>query len=97
MNVYYNWGRWVVHCPSLDCVGAERVVRGQTATVCQCHDVDLCDHGPLCATPFTVQWPDDPEAIEAATAVRRIANRNWHPHETVTDLRVENQEHGVQI
>ena len=97
MNAYYNWGRWIVHCSSPDCVGATLLgleARREIA-ICECHDTDICGHGPVCATAIPVVWPADPEAIVEITAGRPVGNRNWYPHETVADLVAENFEHGV--
>ena len=97
MNVYYNWGRWIVHCSSPDCVGATLLsleVRREIA-ICECRDTTICSHGPICATPIPVSWPDNPEAIVEITANRPVGNRNWYSSETIADLEDENLEHGL--
>lgn len=63
--------------------------------VCDCRDESICQHGPICATLIPVVWPDDPEAIVGLTVNRPIPNRNWYPHESIDDLRAENELHGV--
>ena len=99
MSVYYNWGRWVIHCSSPDCVGATLLSldtrRG--IAICECRDTTICSHGAICATPIPVLWPDNAKAIVAVTAERPVMNRNWYPSETVADLEAENLEHGAVV
>ena len=42
-------------------------------------------------------WPEDPKQIEDICAHRPLANRNWHPWETIDVLRGENIEHGIRV
>lgn len=93
--VFLNWGRWVVQCPSNDCVAAEKLDAGATAVVCRCTDQQVCAHGPHCSTIIEPVWPANPDVIEATVAARRIEHRNWLPGETLDDLLAENAAHGV--
>lgn len=58
---------------------------------------------PLCRNKVAgwrwrpVVLPAEREAIEAALLARPdVATRNWHPGETVDDLRRENRDHGLE-
>lgn len=93
--VVYNWGRWIVNCPSKDCLAAVQVDMGATSTACDCRDTQICTHYPFCGTLITLVWPENPEAIVEACAARPVPNRNWYPPETVDDLYAENELHGV--
>jgi len=98
ITAYYNWGRWVAECPEPDCFGAEQLDRNQTAFECNCVAPGVCRHSSLrCGAEAFVSWPDDPETIEAVCEPRPVNNRNWHPYETVEDLRRENLDHGLEV
>lgn len=97
MNVYYNFGRWVVHCPSNDCLAAERVEPNIESVECRCKPGSLCQHGNPCGTEILLEWPENVEEIEQVTAARPIRNRHWLPGETIEDLKRENLLHGVRL
>ena len=88
-----NHGRWVVACPS--CSSAQLADPDDPRFFC-----DRCanaDHGGGWAR---VQFPKPAElaAIEAVLAARPSDEyRNWSPPETVADLVVENEAHGVPV
>lgn len=84
MQAYFNWGRWVVDCPT--CNSAEQMQ--PKAAVFYCRE---CGHtGP-------VEWPENPAEIEEVLAKRpKRDNRNWRPGETLEALRLENVLHGVE-
>lgn len=98
-DVFYNWGRWKVQCPSPDCLGVEEVRPGKRLAVCTCRDPQMgggiCTHGPVCGTLIRLAWPENPREIEDACVGRPVQNRNWHPGETLEDLEAENLIHGV--
>lgn len=95
MNVYHNYGRWIVDCPSVNCLASVRAEMGLTMMLCDCHDDTICQHGPVCATPIPLEWPNNPGAIVEVLAGRQIPNRNWVPGESLKDLELENLERGV--
>ena len=95
IDAYLNWGRWVVHCASNECVSAARVQPMQAYSECQCADTDVCAHGPVCGTRARIRWQADPAAVELAVRRRPVQNRNWLPGQTLTDLHTENIAHGV--
>lgn len=103
MTAYYNYGRWVVDCPSPDCRGALRVTDNPMVVsiwmTCDCQDESVCDHQQIpCGVSFEVFLPEDRQEIETITGLRpRRANRNWKPGETVRDLKAENLRHGVRV
>lgn len=78
-----NQGRWIVDCPVDGCAEASLVFDADPRFVCV-----TCGAGP-----FLVMLPAEREGIEAALDERPAVNRNWHPGETVGDLRVENRLH----
>lgn len=94
-QVFHNWGRWVAHCDSLNCVSAALVEVGQETFACQCRDTQICQHGPICGTVTFLSWPADPEGVETVLAPRALANRHWYPHESIEDLKLENEVHEV--
>ena len=110
MKVSYNWGRWIASCPSPGCLGVIEVHIGQSGVVCDCQDTQICDHtnpqlvnlvperqALICGTEIPLEWPADPEAIIAICARRALRHRNWHPGETIDELKAENLTHGVGL
>ena len=93
VDVYHNWGRWVADCPQ--CPNAEHYgpdrhtghVRGLTRTGFICS---------LCGYVGRPVWPKRRPDIEGLLA-RRVspAEQNWLPGETLGDLQLENDLHGV--
>lgn len=81
-----NQGRWIVDCPS--CPGAQ--LASPEVDRFFCVDCLNVAHG---GQWLPVQWPEpqDRDAIEAALLARpAIANRSWHPGETIGTLLAEN-------
>lgn len=100
--VYVNRGRWVVDCPSDECMGAGgRWAYLALDTVGEPRYFHRCtgDHtGPGCGTPFSLLWPalDEAEAIiEELRHRSSVETRNWRPGETVECLVKENTDHLV--
>ena len=97
---YVNHGRWVAHCDTDDCAGAERVwpggqIRenrdgrkyGIARTVMHCAN---CEH------TSRVTFPDDRKRIDKLLSRRPVPEtRNWHPGETTAILLEENTAHGL--
>lgn len=98
-----NYGRWIVACPADDChaslkVEASELVASLPVT-CDCRDDFVCDHPRVpCGTEFSVRFPAERLEIERLLNLRpHRRNRNWHPHESVDDLKAENLRHGVGV
>lgn len=84
-----NHNAWKVCCP--DCNGAEYLWIDTPFFMCQ-----SCWNGAVDGRWRRVIVPPNRLAIEAAIRCRPLPeNRNWHPSETIEDLRRENQEHGL--
>lgn len=83
-----NWGRWIARCPAGLCTNAVQISRWQQRFECA---------GPgSCGWTTQVEWPADPEAIEALLAMRPdFKTRSWQPGETLQDLIHENAAHDV--
>lgn len=80
-----NMGRWIVRC-SL-CPAAARPPFHTPAVQCY-----------ACGTVTEIVWPSEQmrRGVERLLMMRpNWANRNWLPHETLTDLMWENGQHGV--
>lgn len=83
-----NWGRWIARCPAGLCTNAVAVNRHQQRFTC------LGEGG--CGWTSPLEWPMDPEMIEALLSVRPdVRTRSWLPGETLDDLAVENAQHGL--
>lgn len=78
-----NQSRWIVDCPVEGCAEASLVFATDPRFVCV-----TCGAGP-----YLVVLPAERDGIEEALGERPEMNRNWHPGETVGDLRVENRVH----
>lgn len=99
---YLNHGRWVAHCQTLNCNGAERLWPGGEIR----HHPNsgkpygisgdgemICDN---CERTTTVIFPDDKSDIDKVVAQRPVLEtRNWVPGETSEDLVEENVAHGL--
>lgn len=87
--VEVNDSRWLVKCPA--CNGAQVAHKTDRRFFC----ID-CLNETAGGLWVTVDWPDDPDAIEAALDARPVAHtRGWVPGETVADLLAENAAHQV--
>lgn len=87
LPVRANWGRWVADCATFWCTNAWMPDLHQQMWRCS-----------TCGLDTEITWPVDPVAIEAVLLMRVNPNdRNWEPGETVTDLLLENIEHGVPV
>jgi hypothetical protein len=101
-RAYVNHGRWVAHCATPSCAGAERVWPGGK--------VQHRDKIPLpfgvtaagvlhcanCGRTSSVEFPVDRKQINKILGRRPVPEtRNWFPGETVEDLNVENTVNGV--
>jgi hypothetical protein len=84
---YVNWGRWVADCPC-GCGGAELVEPDQPFMCASCWNRG--------GAWLPVAWPAERAQIERTLVERSDARtRNWHPRESVADLRHENRSHGL--
>lgn len=83
-----NWGRWIARCPAGLCTSAVQVRRWQQRFEC------TGEGG--CGWTAPIQWPDDPEMIEAILGLRPdVRTRSWLPGESLDDLIAENARHGL--
>ncbi len=83
-----NWGRWIVRCPRPFCTNAIQVNRWEQAFTCA--------GAGGCGWSSPIEWPPDPEGIEALLSMRPDATtRNWLPGETLQQLLIENSTHDV--
>lgn len=83
--VLVNWSRWISRCSGPGCRNAWQVEI--TAVLWMCHD---------CWTVNRPAWPADLGAIAYVLAQRPDPfTRNWEPGETITDLLMENAQHGI--
>ena len=81
-----NHGRWITNC--LWCNSAQEASRNDRLFYCA-----KCQNEPIGNATVRVEWPDEPDAIEALLLERPFReNRNWEPHESVADLGRENTE-----
>lgn len=71
--VVVNHGRWLIECPGIGCSGAQHASRDDHRFFCtDCHNAWLDTRWA------PTVWPDDPDAIDAALAVRPVEYRNWN-------------------
>lgn len=82
-----NHGRWIVRCPVFiddanrtTCSGAQIASRDDHRFFCV-----ECGNPHVDGRWLPVAWPDDPDAIDAALAVRPVTYQNWEgePVETL--------------
>lgn len=81
---YVSDGRWVADCPSCNAgiaIHPEWHVAGCFECYTQYQRITVPG-----------QWQD----VEVALQPRPLRNQNWLPHETVSDLRIENAARGVR-
>jgi len=76
-----NHGRWIAECP---CNGAEFVEPGKPM---------ICGS---CGAVHKVEFPRNRPKLEGLLVGRPVANQNWKPGESATDLEAENVLHGVR-
>lgn len=89
LEVYVNHGRWVVDCP--DCRNAQLAHRTDHRFLC-----NNCGNGAVDGLWRLTVWPDNAAAIEQELERRADPQtQNWHPGETVVDLRNERIAHTV--
>lgn len=88
-------GRWIADCPGDDCGGAEFVsFDNPVFFCCECRNAEW-DHRLL---PVLLPGAKIKGQVEAYLCARPVpATRNWHPSETVKQLRDENREHGIRL
>jgi hypothetical protein len=86
-HAYANHGRWVAVCShAAYCDAAAHLERFQDGFICEC------------GRATTVVWPsgDMVFGVERLLSMRpHPKNRNWLPVETLTDLMLENGQHGI--
>jgi hypothetical protein len=98
---YKNQGRWVAHCSTDGCDGAERVwPGGQIRERKDGRKYGISRSGVLhcanCGLTSEVSFPDDQGAIDRILACRPVPEtRNWLPTDTVESLAEENMAHGL--
>lgn len=81
-----NCGRWIARCPRPYCTNALALEREQAGFV--------CEGGLACGMAAPLEWPADPDAIEAILLQRPVpTTRNWLPGETLQQLLEENAVH----
>jgi hypothetical protein len=86
-----NHGRWIADCP-FGCMGAEYVdLTNPEFFCCNCRNADVKNH----LVPIDLPPIRRANAIESLLMRRKIVNRNWHPGESLKDLRDENVVYGV--
>lgn len=84
---YVNHGRWVVDCP--DCNNAQLACRTDHRFLC-----NECGNIVVGGLWRVVVWPTKADAIEQTLSSRPLANQNWNPGQTITDLKAEQVIHG---
>ncbi len=77
---YVNHNRWVADCPY--CGAGIGLLPEVSPVTCL-----------ECGESYTVTWPKDREAIEEVLTCRPRKSRHWLPHETIDDLKRENEQH----
>lgn len=88
-RVRFDVDRWLVDCPNPDCASAQYASWSDRRFFC----VD-CDNGHVGGRWLPVEWPDDPEGIEAVMLVRPAKHRLMAAGETLAELRDENVAQG---
>jgi hypothetical protein len=97
---FVNHGRWVAHCETDGCSGAERVWPGGQVREKDGRKFGVSRGGVLhcsnCGQTSKVLFPDERKRIDSLLARRPIPERrNWYPPESVEDLIEENKAHGL--
>lgn len=90
LSVYANHGRWVLSCPT--CNGSQLACPTDPRFIC-------CDCGNIEVEGRwrQVLWPSNHGEVAALLDRRPIPNRNWLPHESLSDLREQNLRHGLDF
>jgi hypothetical protein len=97
---HVNWGRWIAHCPRVDCKSASALDPHQGVFCCQ-----------DCLAVALVVWPDNADEIWDELERRPVRRtRNWFPAghpwaeaagqptgQTVQDLADEFAEHAQEV
>lgn len=97
---YLNQGRWVAHCDTDGCHGAERVWPGGQVRERQGHKFGISRQGVLhcsnCGKTSKVSFPEERKRIDRLMSRRPVPEtRNWTPGEPVEVLEEENAAHGL--
>lgn len=94
-EAFVNGGRWLALCQTESCNGAEYVNLDELLFFCcECRNAESDHHA------IRVVLPDAKtrKQVEAYLGARPAwETRNWHPTETVAQLRAENREHGIRL
>tara|TARA_Y100000310_G_scaffold2728_1_gene3534 strand:- start:3341 stop:3733 length:393 start_codon:yes stop_codon:yes gene_type:complete len=88
LNAYVNHGRWLIKC---ECNGAEKAWEEEWF-MCQ-----SCFNGKHKHKYRIAELPSKRKEIEDLLNLRALPNRNWFPHETISDLEKENIEHKSEL
>lgn len=81
-------GRWLAEC---ECRSAQILDPDDRRFFCV-----RCENATNGGRWRPVEWPDDPDSIEAVLLARpRPENRNWQPHENLDTIMRENEAHGL--
>ena len=93
-DAFVNRGRWVAMCP-FGC-GSAQVV-SETEKYFYCCGKSGCYNEAADFNAVPVIWPNEKMKgqIYEILSRRPRENQNWFPHESLTDLKVENLAHGV--
>lgn len=73
IRVVVNHGRWLVLCPRDGCGDAQHASRDDHRFFCL-----TCHNDYLGVRWCAVEWPEDPDAVDAALSVRPVQYRNWN-------------------
>lgn len=88
---YVDKGNWWAKCPARDCWGIEFVDPAAPLFFC-CS----CLNREFGGAPLWVEFPPEQAEIERLLLRRpNPLNRNWRPHNTLADLRVDNAINGI--
>ena len=86
-----DWNRWIADCP--DCNSAEFVFLEEQPCRFMCTN---CWNAGIGGKWRPVIFQREPRNVEKVLRARPIPNtRNWHPHETIAQLKAENRVRGL--
>lgn len=91
LPAFVGAGKWKVLCSNPTCRGAELVWEEGLMLCASC----LNDH--VAHQFLRTVFPKERVAIEQLLELRPLSNRNWLPHESLDELRAENQTHGLGV